>query len=178
MICITAIDYIIAAGGNSGHGHAHDREYEFHFVIDGEGTFQNGERTSTLGQYQLFFSTPEESHAAGPAGRIQFYYLRFTADTALVSLLTDLHTVFTPSGYIQLSETDLFLFENIRRKLRSENDRLRRSANHECMAFMYELSQKETTRGGGDEYRRRLFEPSLSDPRRYAAEPLLYETEN
>jgi AraC-like DNA-binding protein/mannose-6-phosphate isomerase-like protein (cupin superfamily) len=137
--------YIGLSIGHSFEAHNHRDEgvYEFHLVLEGQGVFYNGEQEYPLESGTLFFSLPEESHAATSTIPMVLYYCNFWLYPEDQNLKHALRDYFLGHAAIKVGRTTNLVFEEIRRKHQSRDSWLRHSAEYQLLAYLYELLSGE-----------------------------------
>ncbi len=121
--------------------HSHNEaEYEAHYFLQGEGHFRDGERLYIARPGACFLTRPGSPHAIvaqGAGDPVTYYAVLFRVgpdDGELPTLLEDLTSV---GGYKEIGTNYRFYFEELKEKALSGNVRLRLSAAHQFISFLY-----------------------------------------
>ncbi|MCA1950372.1 MAG: AraC family transcriptional regulator [Treponema sp.] len=125
------------------HSHRDEGVYEFHLVLEGQGLFYNGDREYPLEPGTLFFSLPEEAHAARSSIPMVLYYCNFWLYPEDQNLKHALRERFLGQAAMKVGRATNLVFEEIRRKHASRDSWLRHSAEFQLLAYLYELLSGE-----------------------------------
>ena len=134
------------------HNHS-QREYEIHYFLQGEGNFKTGNTIYNISRGSLFLTGPFEEHSITSTNltRPLTYYavLLKTAqrDFEIEQLLKQ---ELQNSNYYNIGTNYRFFFEEIREKGLSENENLNKSAFHQLLSFLYQLSEDPQMSTGSD----------------------------
>lgn len=136
------------------HCHKDEGVYEFHLVLEGQGVFYNGGQEYPLEPGTLFYSLPEEPHAAQSSVPMVLYYCNFWLYPEDQNLKKALQDHFLGHAAIKVGRSANLVFEEIRRKNQSRNPWLRHSAEYQLLSYAYELvsGEKHTTNHHGQLY--------------------------
>ncbi len=123
--------------------HKHINEYEFHYIVRGQGVFQNGVKSHTFSNNTIFFTAPGTMHSLRFEPRCDdvFYYCSLfkpkAADKRLVSMIERKFK----NGYLHIGAHNVIYFDDIRRKIFSGNTLIHRSGTHEFYSLLYEFAE-------------------------------------
>lgn len=138
------------------HGRRHSHpggEYEVHYFLQGEGSFSNGTRTIAIAPGTAFVTTPGTEHAIrslGAKSPVTYYAVLFAPEAGDGELDALLAEAAAGKSY-HVGSNYRFFFEELREKGLSPDLRLRRSAVHQFISFLYLLDRGEGAFHYGDE---------------------------
>jgi AraC-like DNA-binding protein len=131
------------------HGRYHQHgtaEYELHYFLQGTGQFQNGSDLCTIVPGTLFITSPGTFHAIRASDSINpitYYAVLFSVDPHEQQMTELLHQDIHQASRSNIGTNYRFFFEEIREKGLSQIENLRRSAVHQLISFLYQLSEGE-----------------------------------
>ena len=133
------------------HNHS-QREYEIHYFLQGEGTFKTGNTLYNISKGSLFLTGPFEQHSITSTDisrPVTYYAVLIKTDQRDFEIEQLLQQELQNSNYYNIGTNYRFFFEEIREKGLSENNNLNKSALHQLLSFLYQLSEdpKEITSG-------------------------------
>ncbi|MBB6481597.1 AraC family transcriptional regulator [Spirochaeta isovalerica] len=134
--------------------HNHDqREYEIHYFLQGEGKFRTGATTYNISKGSLFLTAPFEEHTITSTNLtrpLTYYAVLIKTDPRDFEIEDLLRKELQNSNYYNIGTNYRFFFEELREKGLSENSNLRKSAYHQLLSFLYQLSEDELMTGSGN----------------------------
>ena len=136
-----------------GRRHSHGSElHELHYFISGAGSFRNGPGTWTITPGSLHLTPPGTEHqivATDIRRPITYYAVLFDAsgDDELYKLLSRLGPDAGPS---EIGTSRRFFFADILERHFSAREDLVRAAQHNFIAFLYDLAAGSAARGAVD----------------------------
>lgn len=124
--------------------HAHGtRNYEVHYFLQGHGIFRNGPSKLHITPGSFFITAPEIVHAISAASihdPITYYAILLELSEDEKELRELLKKEEKPAAY-DIGTNYRFFFEEIKEKGLSPNENLQKSAAHQLIAFLYQLSE-------------------------------------
>jgi AraC-like DNA-binding protein len=131
-----------------GSPHIHPDEYEFHYMLLGRGSFVNGSKSYRLTNGSIFLSPPRLEHVLTIERGKQngfFCFILFEPEhpdeCKLMGLIT---RRFERDGFLRIGPDNRFYFEDMKRKIASQNNLMGASASHQFLSFLYALAGDET----------------------------------
>lgn len=134
------------------HNH-NQREYEIHYFIQGEGTFRTGLTTYDISRGSLFLTAPFEEHTITSTNLthpLTYYAVLLKTDPRDFEVENLLRKELQNNNYYNIGTNYRFFFEEMREKGLSENGNLRKSATHQLLSFLYQLSEDQILSGNKD----------------------------
>lgn len=132
--------------------HSHeDGLFEFHYFLEGDGSFQNGDRIFEIKRNSLFLSRPNEEHAIIPGGSarpLTYYALLFELERPdnFADLMPDPGHV-SDAFPIILDPVARLKFEEIKGRYLSPNPFFKRAAEFDVLSlihYIFGLAQAPT----------------------------------
>ena len=135
------------------HRHA-ENEFELHYFLQGNGHFQDGNTRYSIDPGTLFLTSPSTFHTIqthDTGAPITYYAVLFSVEPDERDVLTLLHEGIDRDTRYNIGTNYRFFFEEIREKGLSKQVNLRRSAVHQVISFLYQLSEGTPLSYGGEE---------------------------
>lgn len=133
--------------------HSHGvREYELHYFLQGEGTFRTGGTTFNITKGALFLTAPLEVHAITSTDLsrpLTYYAVLIKTENKDFEIEELLREELRNSNYYNPGTNYRFFFEEIREKGLSVRGNLQKSAQHQLLSFLYQLSEDGNMSGSG-----------------------------
>ncbi|MDA3811240.1 MAG: AraC family transcriptional regulator [Spirochaetaceae bacterium] len=131
------------------HNHS-QREYEIHYFLQGEGTFKTGKNRYNISKGSLFLTGPFEEHSITSTNLtkpLTYYAVLIKTSQRDFEIEQLLQEELQNSNYYNIGTNYRFFFEEMREKGLSEKENLHKSAIHQLLSFLYQLSEnpKEIT---------------------------------
>lgn len=134
------------------HNHS-QREYELHYFLQGEGKFRTGKTTYNISRGSLFLTGPFEEHSiisSNITKPLTYYAVLLKTAQRDFEIEQLLQQELQNSNYYNIGTNYRFFFEEIREKGLSENQNLKKSAFHQLLSFLYQLSDDPQMISSGD----------------------------
>lgn len=125
------------------HSHADSGLHEFHYFLDGDGVFWNGDLAWQVTPGTLVFSSPHEAHQAqtrNPGTKFLFYYALFTIEQDSAGLVSLVKDRFAGRPGLTIGRGYAPAFEEIRRRCLGKDPLGRRSADFRFLALLCDLA--------------------------------------
>jgi AraC-like DNA-binding protein/mannose-6-phosphate isomerase-like protein (cupin superfamily) len=134
------------------HNHS-QREYEIHYFLQGEGTFKTGNTTFNISRGSLFLTGPFEEHCITSSNLtkpLTYYAVLIKTVQRDFEVEKLLKEELQNSNYYNIGTNYRFFFEELREKGLSERKNLHKSAIHQLLSFLYQLSENPQEISNGD----------------------------
>lgn len=134
------------------HNHS-QREYELHYFLQGEGTFKTGNTIYSITKGSLFLTGPFEEHSISSTNLTKpLTYYAVLLKTAIRDYEIEklLQEELQNSNYYNIGTNYRFFFEELRENGLSEKENLHKSAIHQLLSFLYQLTENPQKISSGD----------------------------
>ncbi len=134
------------------HNH-NQREYEIHYFLQGEGKFKTGNTLFNITKGSLFLTAPFEEHSITSTNLdkpLTYYAVLIKTSERDFDIDQLLQDELNNSKYYNIGSNYRFFFEEIREKGLSVNINLQKSAIHQFLSFLYQLSEEPKEISGID----------------------------
>ena len=134
------------------HNH-NQREYELHYFLQGEGTFRTGNTTYNISRGSLFLTGPFEEHSITSTNLtkpLTYYAVLLKTATRDFEIEQLLQEELQNSNFYNIGTNYRFFFEELRERGLSEKENLHKSALHQLLSFLYQLTENPQEITSGD----------------------------